>query len=376
MSVSVPRGSAGRRWLTWLMEAIHHRTRERGEPVAIETPVLQGSLVDPLTGLAALNSLGGIRNLDDILEYHPDEGALVLMIECEQTLGRQWKILLETIRRTYLGAGPQRRLRPVLAIIIGSHEYPPIAHNIGIRVFALWNTVRWEELRLLADAVLPSGENALTRAWRVASHVGAANGDPEILVRLCRESPDPLEQVLALALDGTDAQTGACRWVRTTLDQRWEVPPAAVKPWAAGEMLGETIERGPVRATGGMEARTANRYLRAAIWREQLTGLLPVIAELGFNATAAITAAMGTSWHQAVSPERMVSDGDLRLEAREIMDIFSAGRFGRVPPSIWSFLELLRRTRNDLAHMAPIELRRARQIWQGYDLIRKRFGDA
>lgn len=164
--------------------------------------------------------------------------------------------------------------------------------------------------------------------------------------------------------------------MRTTIDQRWEVPPAAVKPWATGEVFGETIERGPVRTTGGMAAKTANRYLLAAIWREQLTGLLPVVVELGFNATAAITAATGTDWHRAVPPKRVVSDGDLRLEAREVMDIFSTGRFGRVPPSIWSFLDVLRRTRNDLAHMSPVELQRIRQIWQGHDLIRKRFGNA
>ena len=360
----------------WLMEAIHRRTRERGEHVAIETPALPGSLVDPLAELATVDSLGRIRNLDDMLEYHPDEGALVLVIECEQTLGPQWKTLFDTIRRAYLGAGSQRRLRPVLAIIVGSHEYPPIVQNVGTRVFALWNAVRWEELRLLADAVLPRGENALTRAWRVATYAGAANGDPEVLVHLCRASPGSLDQVVTLALDSADRQTDVGQWVRTTLDQRWEVPLAAVKPWAAGEVFGETIERGPIRATGGMAARTANRYLLAAIWREQLTGLLPVVVELGFNATAALTAAMGTDWHRAVPPERMVSDGDLRLEAKEVMDILSTGRFGRAPPSIWSFLDLLRRTRNDLSHMSPVELQRIRQIWQGHDLICKRFGNA
>ena len=376
VSVSVPRGPVARRWHTWLMEAIRRQTRERGEPVAIEIPALPGSLADPLADLAKLDSLGRIRTLDDLLEYHPDEGTLVLVIECEDTLSRQWKVLLDMIRRAYLGAGSQRRLRPVLAVIVSSHEYPPIAHNAGIRMFALWNPVRWEELRLLADAVLPRGENALTRAWRVATYVGAANGDPEILVRLCRTSPGPLDQVVTLAHDGADTRAEVGQWVRTTLDQRWEVPPAAVEPWAAGEVFGETIERGPVRAISGMAARTANRYLLAAIWREQLTGLLPVVVELGFNATAAITAAIGTDWHRVVPPERIVSDGDLRLEAREVMDIFSTGRFGRVPPSIWSLLDLLRRTRNDLAHMSPVELPRMKQIWQGHDLIRKRFGGA
>ena len=376
VSLSVPCGSTGRRWLVWLMEAIRHQTREHGEPLPLEVPTLSGSLTDPLAELAAFSCIGRLQNLDDLLEYYPDEGALVLMIECEQTLSRQWKNFFDAIRRLCRGAGSQSRLRPVLAVIIGSREYPPITRDVGTRLFALWNTVRWEELRLYANDMLPRGENALTRAWRVATYAGAANGDPDILVRLCRKSPDPLDEVVALALDSAETRVEVGRWARTIPDQRWDVPPAAVGSWAAGDVFGDTIERGPVRATGGMGTRIGNRYLHAAIWREQLTGLFPVVVELGFNATAAVTSTMGTSWLQAIPSKRKVSDSDFRLEPREIMDIFSTGRFGRVPQSIWSFLDLLRQTRNDLAHMSPVELQRMRRIWQGYDLICKRFGNA
>ena len=139
---------------------------------------------------------------------------------------------------------------------------------------------------------------------------------------LCRKSPDPLDEVVALALDSAETRVEVGRWARTIPDQRWDVPPAAVGSWAAGDVFGDTIERGPVRATGGMGTRIGNRYLHAAIWREQLTGLFPVVVELGFNATAAVTSTMGTSWLQAIPSKRKVSDSDFRLEPREIMDIF------------------------------------------------------
>ena len=62
------------------------------------------------------------------------------------------------------------------------------------------------------------------------------------------------------------------------------------------------------------------------------------------------------------------------LNLGEIMDILGARRYGRVPTSLWSLLGLLRRTRNDLAHMAPVDLPRIRQIFQEHDLVQRRFG--
>ena len=375
VSVCVPCGPAGKRWLAWLMEAIRHQARGQGEPLPLEAPALSGSIANPLAELASSGSLSRLRNIDDLLEYHPDDGALVLVVECEQTLSPQWKSFFDTIRRVCRGAG-SRRLRPVLSIIIGSREYPPITHDVGTRVFALWNTVRWEELRLLADATLPRDENALTRAWRVATYAGAANGDPDILVRLCHESPNSLDQVVELALNRASPAAEFGYAAVALPDRRWSVPPSAVEHWAAGHLLGYTPERGLIRATSGMSRETGGRYLRAAIWREQLTALFPVVVELGFEAAAAITSAMGSSWQQAIPIERRVSDSDPRLDPKEIMEIFSTGRFGRVPQSIWSFLSVLRRTRNDVAHMSPLELQRMRQIWQGYDLICVRFRNA
>ena len=105
-----------------------------------------------------------------------------------------------------------KNVKDGLAIVVGSCEYPPITHDVGARVNALWNTVRWEELRLFADSILPRSENALTRAWRVATYSGAANGDPEVLVRLYRESPDRLVQVVALCT-GVLGRPARPRWV-------------------------------------------------------------------------------------------------------------------------------------------------------------------
>ena len=372
VAVSVPSGATGRRWLGWFLEALRDQTRECGEPLPIELPPLPGSNPDPLSEIAATGGVGHVQSLDDLLEYFPEEGALILVVECEPSLGPEWKHFFESVRRAFRSAG-SRRFRPLLALIVGSREYPPITNDVGSRVFALWNMLRWEELRLLAVNVLPPSENALTRAWRVATYAGAANGDPEILLRLCRESPNRLDDVLELALHDADAG-GECEWDAGAIpDQRWHVPPGCIGPWSVGELLGHTVDRGALRAVGGMERETADRYVRSAIWREQLTGLFPVVVELGFSLTTTITSVLGRDWLQDVPTEKRVSDDDVRLEPKEVMELLGPRQLARLPPTIRSLLDRLRRTRNDLAHMSPIELRQMQRIWQEHDRVCKRF---
>ena len=118
-----------------------------------------------------------------------------------------------------------------------------------------------------------------------------------------------------------------------------------------------------MRAAGAMAGDAGSRYLRAAIWREQLTGLFSVVVELGFHTANAIASVLGPEWQKVIPAERKVSDGDFRMDPKEVMEIVSDGRFGTVPQSITNFLDLLRRTRNDLAHMSPVEWQRIRHIW-------------
>ncbi|MDE0112071.1 MAG: hypothetical protein OXN84_07285 [Albidovulum sp.] len=375
VAVSVPTGNTGRRWLGWFREALRDRARESGEPLPIDLPPFSASLADPFSEIAAADGVGRVSNLEDLLEHYPDDGALVLVVECEAGLGADWKAFFDSVRRAFRSAG-HRRLRPVLALIVGSDEYPPIKNDVGSRVFALWNMLRWEEVRLLALDVLPHDENALVRAWRTATYAGAANGDPELLLRLCRECPNRLDQVIESALPDAKGIGGLDLDVDSIPDQRWNVPLGCVGPWSAGELIGYTIDRGTLRAVAGMAQETADRYVRAAIWREQLSGLFPIVVELGFGVAPAITSVMGRDWLREVPADRIISDGDVRLEPKAVMDIFVTGRYRRLPASIWSFLVLLRKTRNDLAHMSPIELQRMRQIWQGHNVIGRRFGSA
>ena len=373
VAVSVPSGTTGERWLDWFRTALRERTRECGEPTPIELPPFPGSLTDPFSAIAAANGVGEIRNFEDLLAYFPDEGFLVLVVECEPSLHAEWKRFFESIRRAFRSAG-SRRLRPVLALIVGCDEYPPITNDVGSRVFALWNLLRWEELRILAADVLPQDENALVRGWRTATYAGACNGDPEMILRLCRERPDRLREVVDLALSDATRSGRVVSSIGTVPDRRWHVPPGYLEPWSVGDVIGHTVDRGTLRAVAGMARENADRYVRAAIWREQLSGLFPVVVELGFNVASMITSVVGRDWLREVPTERRISDDDVRIEPKEVIDIFATGRYRKLPTSISSVLKLLRTTRNDLAHMTPIELQRMRHIWQSHDVVEKRFG--
>ena len=373
VAVSVPSGAAGERWLGWLLQALRDRIRECGEPLPTEVGSLNGSQSDPLAALAAADSISSAQSIQDLLAYFPDDGALILVMECEDALSPEWKGFFDSVARAYVSADAHR-LRSLIAIIVGSREYPPITQDVASRVFALWNVVRWEELRLLAAAVLSQDENALTRAWRVATYTGAASWDPDTLMRLCRECPDRLDYVVELAVAGA-VERDKPMWNSAHVpEQRWQVPTTCVHSWASGALVGHTVDRGTARTRDGTGERMARNYARAAIWREQLSGLFPVVVELGFGVTSAVTSVLGSDWHREVSAGRKTGDGYLRLEPKEVMDIFSTKHYGRVPQSIWSLLDLLRRTRNDLAHMSPIDLPRIQRIWQGHDLVKKRFG--
>lgn len=262
--LGAPSSATGKCWLDWLLEALHNHARECGEPPPIELSPFMGSVSDPLSEIAATGRVGQVRSQDDLLEYFPEESALVLVIKCDPGLGPEWKHFFESVRRAFRAAGA-RRLRPVLAVIVGSGEYPPIAIDVGSRVYAFWNLFQWEDLRILAADLLPRNENALTRAWRVATYAGAANGDPQMLLRLCRESPDRLAQVVELAIHDADTR-GEREWdTGPAPDQRWHVPPGRLGPWSVGALLGYTVDRGALRAVGGMTREAAGRHVRAAI---------------------------------------------------------------------------------------------------------------
>ena len=293
--ICIPGGANRKIWLDWMSDALQDRIRESGQQLPTQTLSLSGSLSDPLSAIRIDWQFGNIRGLEGLLQYHPEEGPLIIIIECNKILSKEWKSFLKVLGKSYRSSSSQR-LRQILVLIVGANEYPPIKKDIGSKIYAIWNILRWEDLRLLAIDKLPQNENALTRSWRVSTYTGAANGDPILLSRCCYECPDHLNQLVDLALADVSNIKEISMNLGSVSEQRWNVPPECIAPWSSGDLLGLTADRDALRTLTSMSHNDAGRYIRAAIWREQLSGLFPAIVELSFNITPLISNIIGSDW--------------------------------------------------------------------------------
>ncbi|MDE2915517.1 MAG: hypothetical protein OXL68_21690 [Paracoccaceae bacterium] len=263
-----------------------------------------------------------------------------------------------------------------MALLTECEAFPPIDLGVGIRIRALWNAVRWEEVRLLVDSMLPPNENALGRAWRVAVYSAASCSDPKIMSLLCRLMPNSLLETANIVME-TIADRPREEGTPSSLfvpDQRWEVPPAAVSGWARGVIGGVTLERGTSLNIAALQEQDARRHILASIWREQVAGLLTIVIEMGFSIAQAVTNEVGRGWLGENPVSLILPDGRINLEPAEVLERLRGPPRTQIPRTLWQTLLLLRDTRNDLAHMRPVDYGRVRELWQKYDQARKYFG--
>ena len=155
-------------------------------------------------------------------------------------------------------------------------------------------------------------------------------------------------------------------------DQRWNVPSAVVQQWSKGQIAGSTLERGVSFNTEYMKRADAHAYLLHAIWREQVAGLLPVVMEVGFSVNHAVKHEIGPCFLEGL-PQEVRPGGQLYLEPREVIQRIEERADWWVPNTIWKMLKLLRDARNDLAHLRPVDQGLIRDLWQQYDIVRRKF---
>ena len=110
------------------------------------------------------------------------------------------------------------------------------------------------------------------------------------------------------------------------------------------------------------QKRTAT--LRRSIWKEQSTGLLPLIIEITYRTNRALDNAVEGDWRSRFARSYACSiDESYFREPADIID-FARGPSGFwVPDTILKLLYELRSVRNNLAHLVPIELTSLNRIW-------------
>ena len=373
--LSSPATNTGKRWTQAILDALDSIARQKGEAASTRLDPLQGDCAVPLPIMASALDLTEIDSVADLLECFGREPVVVLTLCCNNGLSSGWRELFLEIARNYRTIGAEVRQRPILAVLLGCAESPPIGARVGIRVRELWNVFRWEEIRLLVESGLDSNENALVRAWRIAVYSASANGDPDIAALLCRERPNSLRETVECCLATlmcSSPSTNANLSTPFVADQKWNVPSTVVQQWSNGQIAGSTLERGVSFNTEYMERADAQAYLLHAIWREQVAGLLPVVMEVGFSVNQAVTHEIGPCFLEDL-PQEVRPGGQLYLEPREVIQRIEERADWWVPNTIWKMLQLLKRTRNALAHMRPVDQGLIRDLWQQYDIVRRRF---
>ena len=374
VALARPSRSMWHPWVEAIFDALDELSLRRDTFESVRLPHLEGNADNARAEWAKTLAQPDDLSIQELLQTFGPHTVMILTVSCSQGISDSWKTLLMDVVRVYRTQA--KGCGPVLALLTECQEFPPIDPGVGIRVRALWNAVRWEEVRLLIDSMLPENENALVRAWRVAVYSAASCSDPSVMALLCRLMPNSLSEtanavIEAKSIRATENEMPGSLFVP---DQRWELPPAVVSDWIHGLVGGVTLERGTSLNIRSLKREDARNYIFNAIWREQVAGLLTVVMEMGFSIAQAVTNAVGGQW-LGESPIGILSpDGRVNLEPAEVLDKLRGPPKTHVPKTLLQTLQLLRNTRNDLAHMRPVDYGRIRELWQKYDQARQLFG--
>jgi len=364
--VHAPARGPARTWADRLVEVLAARDPVTGARGALDLGTLAVDSLAPLGELGERMGLGDRVSAEQLIEGDPGCRCVVFRVDFAGADAPAWRSALAALGRACWHAAPAVCIRPLLALLYGAPTHPPIAEDVGVRIVAAWNVISWEEMRLLAAQWLGASNNPLARAWQISTYVGAAEGDVELLERLCHEQPRAIAALEARVLGAAgDRGWSGIRHPRASGVQRWDVPRELVSDWLEGRITALSVDRG-VQVSWSALGTGCSAQLRRAIWREQSAGLLPLVMELTADAHDAVCRLHGTRWMDPAGLGRYRDGFGQAPEPGEILDACRASNV-RMPRVLFRLLELLRKTRNQLAHLEPVEFARIAEIWGVYD---------
>lgn len=304
---------------------------------------------------------------DEILASYGNEPPIVLELNCRGYLTPEWNTFLTTVARYYRTNDSAYSKKSICLFLISPPQIHPIGAAPGVRCFAFWNPLQWEETRLLIGANIDHYDNAISKAWAVSTYAGAANLDPEIIAKLLQREPRSLRDVrdvVSICYECCKNDNGLNKnFSSFTEEKRWDVPQELTTPWLQGNLLGHTFNRGDnipwEKCCESFKKATLDR----AIWREQVAGIFPLLMEITAISSQIITQTKGRQWEEKCSDT---------TEPGKILDVFRGrNSFGRLPGKLYELLQILRISRNKLAHLEPVDFRDVSQIWSLFEKVSK-----
>lgn len=368
VAFGLPRIASALSWRDEIVDAIC-TGRDFERPVLIE-----GVSDSPPTEseLARLMDSGAETLAESLQCYAIGTPPAVISIAGSIAESDPWQKLISRILRIYASAADSNSLRPMILVTEGSL---PADHcnSPALRRFQLWSPLRWEDMRALAGSWIVDSTNPLIREWRIASYVGAANGDPFLLREICRQAPESLADLhnghIVPSLRPT-GNTRAADFDLPRVDAQWVVPAEYEPHWTSGAVAGASIARGIQVPWSEIHPATAEDYAQHAIWQEQSTSLMPTLIEFTRQAAVWITQHVRADWTQWLKEE---GDPFGALEPGRIIFIFGKHKLGTLPDSLFRILEALRGARNKLAHATPLDAQEVAALWARFCDAQQRY---
>jgi len=289
---------------------------------------------------------------------------VVLSIRFETRALNQWQGCFRKLERLYERGIQQGELRGLLVMTRGLPVLEP-SRSAAISKLALWNPLRWEDLRMLAASWLDTVDaEPLMRSWQIASYTGAANGDPFLLRKICQAAPASLGALRACVLSSHPRRRKGVSTEGLSLvkvETQWTVPPIYEQMWSRGELIGVTLDRGALVPWDALSDDAVEEYEGRLIWQEQVTTLLPTLMQFSRQIGLWIDRHHVPGWEGYLQ-----GAADSSLEPSSILQVFKNQALPRLPQALWALLQALRLARNELAHLRPVDAHIVTDIWQRF----------
>lgn len=355
-------------WQQEVLVACQNELRLQGEDIGFELVFVEDGRCGPTDVIdnIDLSTDSGVSRF--LTEYGYDPIAFLVYKPLSDL--PDWVEFFEKITRGQKGVNASHMSRLIL-VITDSEEIPGHYATASVSTYQYWNPVRWEELRLAAHEWLGQSANEATLAWMVATYVGASNGDPVCLKELCIDKPRTIRDVISVNFKNTILRTRQSAISKadpqSVKNFSWKLPIQFEREWDENGLVGLTLDRGPKHATGLENDSAHTEDLRRAIWKEQSSGLLSLIIEIGYQTNQALDRMLKSEWRVRLAQYCGCSTGESYFrEPTDIINFVHNEPDLRLPETFLGLLRELRGVRNKLAHLVPIELTPMKQIWDMY----------
>jgi len=341
---------------------------------------LEPSESNPMSILKVLLGCYDEELFDCLIDESNEQEPLVLSV-LSNGESELWSDAFLKLSRALQKVSKKFITRPILLFLTGDLNLENLTSQSSVSLYRFWNMLTWEELRIYSMKLLENADsNLLYQSWQVATYSGASNSDPFLLKNICNTSPSKIEDIINLIncyVDPKIKSPGGIKNLKfTRSDEYWNVPTSLLDDWKDGKILGISIDRGGLFPWVVINEGARDVYARKLIWKEQMSGLFPILMEMSNHSIKWVSAIHGEDWKKHSDSKEHEIDMNV-IEPSQLLDIYHYNKqsLKKIPKILLDLLHKLRIVRNKLAHLEAIDARDINELWDKYLLASNAFGN-